>query len=436
LEISKKTNFSFIKSSFWTTLASLAFGINSFIVNKLFSVYFGPQGVTLLAHFQNVIAIFTTLPNEGINRGVLKFFSASDLSTENWNKYLSGVIFLNIVCYIFTLAFIFSLFYCYTPDFLKEIFDLYTLIWICIGIVFHLIVLFLVAYLMAIKSFKAYGLFSIANNGLGLTIVGVVGLFKNYKYLFIALSTYHVLVAIALSIYLFISQKKRIRSFKLKFSRTSITELSQFLIISISIVVFGKIVDLLVRDYLIVKFDAYQTGLWQGVVKISDGYSTLFTAALGMLFFSKIASLIPDTAALKNFLWKSLASITLLSLIGLGIVFLFKSFFLRLFYNESFVRAAPLMDFQLLGDVFKFPSYLLAYLILAQLKTKVYILSQAITTAFYLILIFGLVPFMGIYAMPLAHFVRFVFYFALFFYLSRHILFANPRKLPKLDLSS
>ena len=280
-----------IRKSFWTGLASLAFAAQSLITNKLFSIYFGPQGVTLLAHFQNLIALFTTVPNDGINRSVIKFLSGNQDDAAHWNKYTSAALILNIVSIIATFILVACLYGSYVDDFPVHFFTPVHIVLIVSGIFFHISSLLIGTIILSSSHVIAYSILSILNNFLGLGLI-YVGLSYGISESLIFLSFYPASALAFMIIYFLIYQKKQVTDFSFIVDKKSLTDISQFILIALTGVIFGRLIDFFIRDFVIGRFSLYDTGIWQAVVKVSDGYSTLFNAAFGIIFFSKASSII------------------------------------------------------------------------------------------------------------------------------------------------
>ena len=97
-----------LKSSIWSFFAVLVRGISALSINKIFAVQFGPSGIALLSHFQNLTTIITTIPNDGVNRGLIRFLSPEDNSIESKKKYFSAGFYLNILSFIIVISLILS----------------------------------------------------------------------------------------------------------------------------------------------------------------------------------------------------------------------------------------------------------------------------------------------------------------------------------------
>ncbi len=408
----------FLKKSFWTGLSSLAFAAYSFITNKLFSVYFGPQGVTLLAHFQNLIAIFASITNEGINRGLIKILANENISQREWNNAFTYGITLTFVTFIVVLAFLFSIGFTFYHDFPPQLFSPINITWLIVATLLHMIGLLFISLLMAMQHIRAFTILSVLNNAIGLILI-YVGMQKGLvtSLLYLAASPASMLVIIL--IYYINANLSRLKKFTANFEKKAFNQIFQFLLTAMASGVLARLVDFYVRSYLIKTFSTYQTGLWQAVAKVSDGYTSVFSAALGILIFTKISSYMDEEAKLRLFVRKSLLFTLVLTGIGLTIIYHFRYDILSLFYSQEFKGGQHLLGFLLLGDWLKFPSWIFGFVLQAQLKTKTFIATQFASAAVYLLLLWVFIPILGLEAMPLAHFLRFIFYLGLMAWLSR-----------------
>lgn len=408
----------FLRKSIWTGLSSLAFAAYSFITNKLFSVYFGPQGVTLLAHFQNLIALFTTLTNEGINRGLIKIFANENISQKEWNNAFSYGLALTFGSFLLILCLLFSLSFTFYDDFPPLMFTPLNLSWLILSVLMHMLALLFISLLMAMQHIRAFTLLNILNNGIGIILV-YIGLQKGLitSLLYLAISPASMLVIIL--IYYLRANHERISKYSSNFDSPAFKQIVQFVFTALSSVALSRLVDFFVRSYLIKTFNAHQTGLWQAVAKISDGYTSVFSAAIGILIFTKVSSYVAEPEKLKAFIRKSLAFTFFITGIGLLAIYIYRVELLTLFYNKEFVEGSYLVGYLLLGDWLKFPSWIFGFVLQANMKTKTFIATQFASAFIYLILLWIFIPMLGLEAMPLAHFIRFVCYLSIVMWLSR-----------------
>lgn len=407
----------------WTSIATLFNVIGSFSIYKLFSVYFGPPGLALTAHIQNLISINTTLPHEGINSGIVKYLSGKAPATKEYNHYFFPALGLQLVLYMMSLPVLYLLFKdaAALPPFVKS--NAFFMAF-AIASFFHIGSLFLFSLLLSAQLLRTYALISIVNTVLGLLLI-YIGVVKSEWHASIALlfapcCTFVFLVAFFL---------RRYRAgFRMKadvFNKPALKDLGQFLFIALGTLVFGKVVDFFVRVSVMERFDLYQTGLWQSAVKLSDGYTTVVGAVLGMAFFPGLSAVINRKENVKQYFMKFLFSISPFIIGGLVFVYIFKEWILTIVFESSFSKAALFLDFQLLGDAFKFPSWIMVYVILAQAKTRLYLFLQFVSALAYVILLLTCTHYFGMIGVSYAYVLRFVLYFFVVFFIFKKHFFKN-----------
>lgn len=409
--------FKFIKpiSSSYLWSGGLVFtrALYSFITNKLCAVYFGPSGITLLAHFQNIVAIFNNIPNDGINKGVIKYFADSKLSEQKNIDFFFTSIILTFVHFIIVGIYfgiensslrIFS-------EFLSSEYIGYFIIVTSISLLLGQIGLLFHSIINAGLDIKKYALIGISSNLVGIAIIWYSFSFNNLLYFLLAtvvVQTLNLFFSLVLSFHSFEKYFKNIR-FSLESDSTK--KIGEFILMAISALIFGKFVDLYVREYCISLFSLSETGYWQSVVKLSDSYTMVFTATVGAVYFPKISSLVHNPFELKKYVKPVFYQTSILVLIGLSAVFVFKDYLIILLFSSEFKNASYLVKYQVAGDVLKLSSWILAFIMSAQAKTSIFIISQALSAIIFIFLLYILIPIYGIEGLTIAHFIRFIGYF-------------------------
>ena len=203
----------------------------------------------------------------------------------------------------------------------------------------------------------------------------------------------------------------------------SLKKIGHFLIMAISAIAFGKLLDFIVRDYVIGEYGLDRTGLWQSVAKMSSSYLLVFSGTVGVVYYPKMASLIHDHHALKTYVGKVMGFVAFVTIICLGIYYLNREFILELFFAEGFQRAAYLVRFQAIGDFFCILSYLLAYLLSARVQTFKYILAQLFSAIIYITLVYVLMDRFNLEALTLAYLWRYIGFFLILVLFNKKLLF-------------
>ncbi|MFT6215037.1 MAG: O-antigen/teichoic acid export membrane protein, partial [Roseivirga sp.] len=231
-------------------------------------------------------------------------------------------------------------------------------------------------------------------------------------------------------IYFIINRKK----VKLQFRAPdagSVKKIGHFILMALSAIAVGKLLDFLVRDYVIEIYGLDRTGLWQSVAKMSSSYLLVFSGTVGVVYYPKMASLIHNDNALRKYVGRVMGFVAFVTVVCLGIYFLNRNFILQLFFDKGFEKAAYLVKYQAIGDFFCILSYLLAYLLSARVKTIKYVVSQIFSASIYVALIYLLIGRYNLEALTLAYMWRFIGFFLILVLFNRKLLFPKIEDIKK-----
>lgn len=403
-----------LKSSIWSVASVGIRSLIIFVVNKLFAANYGPQGITLLAHFQNLLSIFLTVPNDGVNKGVIKYAADATLEEKNYYPILNAGLVLNLFIFIICVLGIFI-----AKDHFSNPFTGTNKAWL--AIVFLLALLQLInllglSILLAKEKLKPFIILQVLGNLLSLGITWILIEMASFQEALLGWASGPAITLVFTYIYLLRKEKLSVLKLFIIPSISYIKKLSDFILMALSIVLFSKAVDFFIRQYAISNFDTIETGHWQSVVRVSELYLMAFVAVLSMVYYPRVSTIINKQEQLKSFVKSFFWKATGLSIPFLLFINLFRREFLILFFNKGFTDAAWLFPYQLIGDFFKISSWILAFLILAESRTKLFVTSQfvfaiiLVLSTYYLIQIFGIEGFPMAYAFKQALYLIFVMY--------------------------
>ncbi|MDQ2770325.1 MAG: hypothetical protein M3Y54_07480, partial [Bacteroidota bacterium] len=190
-------------------------------------------------------------------------------------------------------------------------------------------------------------------------------------------------------------------------SRLALRRLSQFLLMAVSTLLFGKAVDFVLRDYLLATYGPARTDLWQVVAKLSDNYTMVFGAVMSSVFYPRLAALAGQPVAARRYLREVLALLAPVLAGGLGLLYLGRDWLLPLLFSPRLLAAREFLAPQLLGDWAKFLSWIFIFQLTARARTGPYIAVQAGSAAVFAALLAGLLPRYGLEGAVLAHAARY-----------------------------
>jgi polysaccharide transporter, PST family len=347
-------------------------------------VFGGPGGLTLLAHFQNLMALLTTLPNDGVHVGIVKYLAPRRPGSAGWRLWFGTGVLLNAA--VLLLGFLAlpvlrgPLLAAFRP----------TPGWV-LGVVAGITLLtahaYLAAVLLAAQRLRAYVTLTVLLSVLGPLAVG--GALLLGRPVGEALLAYLLAQGLTVLPTAWVAARAGLLPpLRGRLSRPAVRALGGFLLMALSVLLCSKVVDFAVRDLLIGRFSLAQTGLWQAVAKLSDNYTMVFSAVMGAVFYPRLAALAHAPAGRRAYVRAV-------------------DWLLPLLFDARFAAARALLAPQLAGDWAKFLCWTLLYLLIAEARVGRYVLVQVLSAGLYLGLLALLLPRYGLYGAPLAHAARF-----------------------------
>lgn len=412
----------FFRSSSWSFLSVVFRALAGLTVNKLFATFLGTGGIALLAHFQNLTALFTQLSSEGVNRSMMKYWSDPKMEEAAKQRiFQTGFWVTNVVVLV-----TFGVMYWQKSYFFERFIHEYSEgQFFAIFVPAVLLMLFtglLNSVILALRDVKSYAMVSIVGM-IALVITVFLGVSRGTldQALLSFVVGYGLMFFVSLTYFLIHRNKL---SFSIKSpDKDSLRKIWSFIIMAVSSLAFGKLLDFGVREQVLELYGEDRTGLWQSVAKMSGSYILVFTGTVGVVYYPKMASLIHEPDKLKSYVLKVMGFVSFMSIICLGVYYFNRDFILSLFFAEGFERAGYLVKYQVFGDFFALISYLLAYLLSAQVATWRYIAAQAFSAGLYLLIITLLLEQYNLEALTLGYMFRHIGFFIILLIFNRRLLF-------------
>ena len=156
-------------------------------------------------------------------------------------------------------------------------------------------------------------------------------------------------------------------------------------------------------------------GIWTAMTNISKNYM-VFSSAIFTLY------VLPKFAGIHNKIdfKEELINIykTLLPLFGVGmlLIFFLRKYVIQIIYPD-FLAMEPLFKWQLLGDFVRLAAIVLGYQFLAKKMVRNFIFSEILSLALFYGFSYYLSGIYGVEGVVMAHFLRYIVYFFVVFFL-------------------
>lgn len=366
-----------LKTSFLSAIAVLVKTIVMFVLNKILATYVGPSGYAAIGQFQNFIQIVTSFAGGAINTAVIKY-TAEYHKDENKQRLIwqnAGTIALVFSLLLTVIILLFQKrlsIYIFQDEQYQSVF-----VWFAISLVFFTFNSLFLAILNGKKEINKLVVANILGSILSLLVTSILVI--NYRLLgaLIALSVFQ---SISFLITFLLCSKSA--WFKLKYlfgkldkevSRKFLNYAAMALVSAISI----PLSQILIRSHLISEFGIQYAGYWEAMIKLSSGYLMLITTTLGVYYLPRLSE-ITDREETKKEIFLGYKFILPVAIVGCVLVYIFRFKIIMILFSELFLPMEAIFLWQVVGDVFKIGSWILAYLMLGRAMTRLFITTEII----------------------------------------------------------
>ncbi len=410
-----------VRTGFYTTIATAARLLAGLVVIKLVASFAGPAGVGKLGQFMSLMSLLAVLAGGGISAGIVKYVAEYRHDTRKLSRLLAAALWYALCasCLMGGAALLFSrqiaLWLLGDPGYESLI---RVLAVAQLGIA-------LVNYILAVINgfMDVRRLAFVQVLGSALSIVLVLWLSR-------WLHLYGALLALVLGQLLCLAvgfpawwrspyfQRSMLR---MHFDREMTLRLAAFSVMTLSSALLPPLINIAVRDHLAVQFGWEQVGYWQAVSKVSDAYLLFLTTAINIYYLPKLASTHERASLmleLRNAYRYLLPAVVVLA----AVVYASRGWVTRLLFSADFTSANALYGPQLVGDVVKIASFILSYVMLAKAMTRLFVISECVFAASYLVLVYVLTAHFGLVGAMYAFTINYFFYFAFNVFVVRRYL--------------
>lgn len=407
-----------------TALSTLVKMFTGFVSIKIIAVILGPEGLALMGQLGNFASIIMAVAAVGINNGITKYvaefkedkFVLKNLFSTAYRITLYG----SLMCGLFMIvcnALLGSLL-------LKTSEYNYIFIIFGITIVFYAVNNLLLSIVNGLKEFRLFVKLNIANSIVGLIYTVIFVMALGLPGAFISFVTYQ---SIALVITIIMLRKyewfcwEYFRE-KLSFSITrKYMHYSLMTLVSITVV---PVAQLVLRSYVIDNMSDLVAGWWEAMNRISTMYLLVITSSFGVYYLPRLSEL-KSNIELRAEIIKAYKVIIPLLIIGFIFIYFLRFFIIRILFTPDFYPMENLFLWQLLGDLFKISSWLLAFLMIAKSRTITFISTEILSSAFYVIIALVMINVVGIVGLVQAYLINYIVYLIVVMIIFRKILYAR-----------
>ncbi|MDN3587286.1 O-antigen translocase [Pedobacter aquatilis] len=417
-----------IKTTIFSAVITLIRIGSGFVAGKIVAIFTGPAGVALIGAFTNFITIILTFANGAINTGVVKY-TAEYLNERNKIENLfSTALRISIICS----AIIGGILILCSDPISRMILNSenyrYPIQVLGFTVILYSLNSLFISILNGRGEIKTYTIVNTIGSIIGLIFTVVLVYYYKIVGALYALVLSQSIVFFFTLFYIIKSPWFSIALFKSSFDNQTARKLGNYSMMAIVSAVTLPVSQIFLRNILTHKLGVNSAGYWQGIMRISDGYLMIVTTALSTYYLPKLSSLKTDLE-IRSEILKGYKIVLPVVFVGCLVIYLLKRVAIGLLFTSDFMSMEELFFWQLFGDFFKVAAWMLAFLMLAKSMTRIYILTEILFSATYVISAYFFISLMNIQGVVLAFGLNYLLYFIYMLILFRSLLFKKRKSL-------
>lgn len=394
------------------------------ISTKVVAGIIGPSGVAMLGQLNNINSILQGIAGGGIRSGVTKYIAEHKEDKVIITKYISNALLISAVfTFIISLVCIFgcnilSRYIFFTQE--------YSYVFVILGVTIFLFTLnsLFISILNGFKEFKKYVVVNISSSVVSLVFSVSLCLIWGLKGAMISAVTFQSIVFFVTLFQCRKSEWFRYKTFFAEKDRDIINKYLQYTLMTLVTLSIVPVSQMILRGYVINNISPVEAGWWEGMNRISGMYLGVITTSLSIYILPRMSE-IEDKWILKCELiryYKFIIPILIFSIIA---IYLFRHFIIWVLFTSDFYPMERLFIWQLLGDLFKIISWILAYLMLAKAKTIAFVSTEIMFGLINLTLSYILVNIYGTVGLNIGYMINYIIYTFVMIYVFREIVFCK-----------
>lgn len=412
-----------VKTSVLTAISTIIKVITGFVINKVLAIYVGPSGLAIVGQLQNFISIITTISNGAMTHGVVKY--TAEYKTIEQKKYIfSTAIVVSLIC-----SFIVSILLFVFSDYLSYLIlndNKYNSVFMLFGFTVFLFALntVLMSILNGQKEIKKYVLVNIVSSLFSLFFTSFLIMQLNLIGAFYALVANQSVIFFVTLVFVVKSTWFKFEYFKYGIDKKSLLKLGKYSLMAITTALTVPVSHLIVRNYIGENLSWNDAGYWQGIWYISSIYLMLVTTSLNIYYLPRLSEIEDKLELKKEIINGYKIIIPIVSVIAIGIFFL-REYVIAIAFSDKFIPMLELFKWQLIGDVVKIASFLLAFLMLAKAMTKSFIYTEIVFSILFVVLAIVFIRYFGLVGVTYAFCINYTLYLIVLIFILRKYFRSN-----------
>ncbi len=381
--------------------------VAGFIVMKIVAIMAGPEGIAQFGFYQNATTIMLMLSGGIVSAGVTTILASNESCRDK--AYTDCVLYtrrLGVFSIFFILPLILLFQYFYIGD--KNIVNY---ILICLSAPAIYLQSRFMLHIAILNGLRQISLLAKRNIQVSLLVI-LISCFNFWFFDKWQAACFSLCLAPALYyIYITITAKDsailpRIISPKIINNKNN---LNGYALAGVASAICMPIAQTLIRSYIYEANGEFNTGIWQGLNRLSEVYLVLISSVISMYVLPKVSSA-KGKQELSGILSPILIFTVVVATVAISIVYVIRSELIILLFDSRFLVMERFFIYQLPGDLFKITSWVFSFSLLALGHARVVMLLEIISTIIYVLLVKFSLSALGMKGAFLAYTLSYIIY--------------------------
>lgn len=405
--------------TFFSTVTKM---VAALVINKVVAIYAGPSGLALIGQFQNFTKLVMTIAQGAINTGVTKYTAEYGRRDDKISALFSTAGKISIVSSVTVGVSVFFL-----SEFLSEYFlksEHFHYIFQIFGITLILFVWnnLLLSIINGFKETRTWVSINIIQSLLLLFYTSLLVYLFGVDGALISLVTSQAIVFFVTMWMLRNHTVITLNKFKGKFDSLEAKKLLSFVAMALITALTAPVTHMIIRNYIVETLSWEQAGHWQAMWYISTMFLMVINTTLSIYYLPRLSELVKKEDLRKE-LWQGYKFIMPLVVFMASIVFVMRDFIIWILFTPDFDPMRSLFLWQLIGSVLKVAAQLLAYLMLAKVMMKSFIMTEIIFSVNFFLLSKIFIDSYGLVGMSYSFALNYLIYFITMTFITKRYWF-------------
>jgi PST family polysaccharide transporter len=391
----------------------------SLVVQKLLAEYTGQSGIAKVGQLRNISSMLMSLTSLGTFNGVVKYVSEYKSDQKNLLKLFST---LYVVSFTASVLLFFILFFgaSYLSNTLFFTNDYVVVFKVtAVAVPFISMHRIFTGVINGLSDYKKHAKIELISYFFGIVLLLVSLYFYSLKGVLVAIALTPIIQFTVLIIIFGRLLKEYIDFKSISFNIPLLKPLLGFTLMSFIGTVLLNYIEIDLRTLITDIISEAEAGSWTAMNSISKIYMQFITIIFPIYILPKYAT-IKTSFKFRKEVFQIYKTLIPLVLGGMLLVYFSRNILIQIIYTKEFLGMQSLFKWQLLGDFVKFVAIVLSYQFLANKQIKYFVVTELLSLFLYYIFGRCFVNDFGSEGIVMAHFLRYVIYLVIVFYILRH----------------